>query len=254
LVNLLSAMHDALDTNLTWRQGAEQAVEFFTTQFCDVYLEFAKPVLFDESSSANHKAQVRAVLLVCLETFLRAFHPICPFITEELWQRLPASIRSSDSMSIMTSTYPVSSHFPGLDASHAAKLADEGFEHVLATLSTFRSTLDQHKGRHSNGVEPELIVIVCPTGNMHELFSSVAKQLAFIMRVPLHQLKIVLPTHAGQQAEVWHFVAHVMSGLHELISTLQFYFLELICGYTYIFYSGHGISGRCLTNSIQPPG
>ena len=60
---------------------------FFWTEFCDVYLELTKSVLDGDDQKA--KVATRAVLLHVLDASLRLLHPLCPFITEELWQQLP---------------------------------------------------------------------------------------------------------------------------------------------------------------------
>ena len=79
---------------------------FFLYDFCDVYLELVKPVLNSNESTDSQKQCVRATLFSCLEIYLRLAHPIMPFVTEELWQRLPSIALVSTSQSIMTSVYP----------------------------------------------------------------------------------------------------------------------------------------------------
>ena len=54
--------------------------------FCDWYIEFSKPILF-EGSEAD-KAETRATLGWVLGQLLHILHPIMPFITEEIWQNL----------------------------------------------------------------------------------------------------------------------------------------------------------------------
>ncbi len=57
--------------------------------FCDWYIEFSKPILFDGSDS--EKAETRKTLGWVLGQLLHALHPIMPFITEEIWQNLTSS-------------------------------------------------------------------------------------------------------------------------------------------------------------------
>jgi len=65
--------------------GAVNAArEFFWSEFCDWYLEFIKPRFLDPKSAPT----ARSVLSLCLDQILRLFHPIVPFITEALWERL----------------------------------------------------------------------------------------------------------------------------------------------------------------------
>jgi valyl-tRNA synthetase len=70
---------------------------FFWSELCDWYLELVKRRVYDESNPEG-RATARAVLHEVLDVSLRLLHPIMPFITEELWARLPN--RQSDSVMI----------------------------------------------------------------------------------------------------------------------------------------------------------
>ncbi|MCC6646616.1 MAG: valine--tRNA ligase [Polyangiaceae bacterium] len=60
---------------------------FFWTDLCDWFLELSKPALYGDDGPARRETQ--AVAAYVLEVALRALHPLAPFVTEELWQRLP---------------------------------------------------------------------------------------------------------------------------------------------------------------------
>ncbi|WP_026375971.1 valine--tRNA ligase [Aestuariibacter salexigens] len=62
--------------------------EFTWNQFCDWYLELSKPVLNSDASTDAQKRGTRHTLVNVLESLLRLMHPIMPFITEEIWQRV----------------------------------------------------------------------------------------------------------------------------------------------------------------------
>ncbi|MET0282655.1 MAG: valine--tRNA ligase [Steroidobacteraceae bacterium] len=66
--------------------AATALYEFTWHEFCDWYLELAKPVLQGEDESAA--AGTRRTLLTVLEALLRALHPLMPFITDEIWRRV----------------------------------------------------------------------------------------------------------------------------------------------------------------------
>ena len=80
--------------------------EFTWNQFCDWYLELTKPVIF-KGSEAQQRA-TRKTLVDVLETLLRLMHPIMPFITETIWQRVVPLTAAADNKadSIMLSAFP----------------------------------------------------------------------------------------------------------------------------------------------------
>ncbi len=68
--------------------AATALYEFTWYEFCDWYLELTKPVLQSDASTEAQKRGTRRTLVTMLEALLRALHPIMPFITEEIWQRV----------------------------------------------------------------------------------------------------------------------------------------------------------------------
>ena len=77
--------------------AAQAIYEFTWYEFCDWYLEFCKPVLQPDASSDAARRGTRRTLLETLETLLRLLHPLMPFITEEIWQRVaPRAGRTGD--------------------------------------------------------------------------------------------------------------------------------------------------------------
>ena len=66
-------------------RACERLYHFFWGELCDWYIELSKPVLLGH----GERPRVAEVLLTVLEASLRLLHPVMPFLTEELWQRLP---------------------------------------------------------------------------------------------------------------------------------------------------------------------
>src|SRR5262249_61486363 len=68
--------------------AASALYQFLWHEFCDWYLEMAKLSLY-QPESPGRRARTQATLVRVLEATLRLLHPFMPFITEEIWQRLP---------------------------------------------------------------------------------------------------------------------------------------------------------------------
>ena len=79
--------------------------EFTWHEYCDWYVEFSKALLQSDSASPSAKAGVRHTLITTLETLLRALHPVAPFISEEIWQRVRPIVGAAHD-SIMQTQFP----------------------------------------------------------------------------------------------------------------------------------------------------
>jgi len=80
------------------------AYNFWQYELCDVFIELAKPALYGDDAAVQRAT--RDTLWICLESGLRLLHPFMPFVTEELWQRLPRRPGQEISPSIMKAAYP----------------------------------------------------------------------------------------------------------------------------------------------------
>ncbi|APX94375.1 valine--tRNA ligase [Halomonas sp. 1513] len=89
---------------------ASQALyEFVWNEYCDWYLELSKPVLWDEAAASEAKRGTRRTLVRVLEAILRLAHPMMPYISEEIWQRvapLAGKAAGDGSDSIMNQPWP----------------------------------------------------------------------------------------------------------------------------------------------------
>ncbi|HKZ01967.1 MAG TPA: valine--tRNA ligase, partial [Pyrinomonadaceae bacterium] len=90
LSRLNKTAHDvrlALD-NYQFHEAVQTLYHFFWDDFCDWYIELSKQEVTAEAETAR-RAESRTRLLSVLEQALRLLHPFMPYITEELWLRLP---------------------------------------------------------------------------------------------------------------------------------------------------------------------
>jgi valyl-tRNA synthetase len=95
---------DALE-GYRFHEAAHVVYHFFWGEFCDWYIEWVKPQL----AADNREAAIATWrnLFAVFEAALRLLHPFMPFLTEELWHKLP---QRSGAKSIALETYPVSRH------------------------------------------------------------------------------------------------------------------------------------------------
>ena len=85
--------------------AAQAIYEFTWNEYCDWYLEFAKTTLTDDRAGDAKRRGTRRTLVRVLEALLRLAHPLIPFITEELWQRI-AGAAGREGETIMRQSYP----------------------------------------------------------------------------------------------------------------------------------------------------
>ena len=77
--------------------------DFWKKELADYYLEAMKPVM--KGTDEQAKKAALNTLYICLDYSLKMLHPIMPYITEELWQRLP-HIKGSQAESIVIAQFP----------------------------------------------------------------------------------------------------------------------------------------------------
>jgi valyl-tRNA synthetase len=84
---------------------ARDLYEFVWNDYCDWYIELSKAVLYSDDCPAESKRAARHTLIHVLEAILRLLHPIMPYITEELWQRV-APVAGVEGETVMRCRYP----------------------------------------------------------------------------------------------------------------------------------------------------
>lgn len=113
--------------------------DFTWHHYCDWYLEFTKPILY-HSKDELLKNGARFSLLSILEELLRVFHPIIPYITEEIWQKTYSVLNTSNNnTSIMVQSYP---SFDRTLVNEKAEQAVTWIKQFIIGIRTIRSEMN----------------------------------------------------------------------------------------------------------------
>ncbi|HZS07327.1 MAG TPA: valine--tRNA ligase [Blastocatellia bacterium] len=110
-----------------FHEAAGKLYHFFWNDFCDWYIELAKPYVTAAELSPENTA-VRRRIIYILERSLRLLHPLMPFITEELWQRLP---HRGETISL--------AEFPRPNAAQVDEHAEREMETVIELVTKLRN-------------------------------------------------------------------------------------------------------------------
>ena len=124
--------------------ASQSLYEFFWNDYCDWFLEFSKPVLWDDNASDERKRGTHHTLVSVLEAALRMLHPFMPFITEEIWQRA-APLLGEHKASIMLASYPQIADFDA--ATPAVNESIECVQALIGATRTLRSDMNLSPGQ-----------------------------------------------------------------------------------------------------------
>ena len=122
-------VENALDA-YKFNEAANAAYQFVWHEFCDWYLEAAKPALYGKDQVRLRDA-ARQVLWTALRDILILLHPFTPFVTEEIWSKLPGTQGS-----IMRSSFPHTEY--GVDAG-ALAAAEQHMGLVMEIVTAIRN-------------------------------------------------------------------------------------------------------------------
>ncbi|MFA5701747.1 MAG: class I tRNA ligase family protein, partial [Desulfuromonas sp.] len=127
-----------------FNEAANILYAFTWHEFCDWYIELIKGALYGDDVGARYSAQ--ATLYTVLERLLRLLHPITPFITEEIWQKIPGN---RPVPSIMLSSYPQGD---GLFIDPEGSATMEQVMEVIRAIRNIRGEMDVPPGRKISAV------------------------------------------------------------------------------------------------------
>jgi valyl-tRNA synthetase len=197
-----------------FHEAVQTLYHFFWDDFCDWYIELTKSdVIAEEPSLVRDEARTR--LLTVLEQALRLLHPFMPYITEELWQRLPGThkqllhpaYRGADP-TIMLAAYPEGK----------AELIDERAEaemqaliDLISRVRNIRSEMNIKPG------EPVPVLIGSPDEKLRSVFSANANQISRLVRASELSIKARLEAPRASARAVLTGGAEVAVPLEGLI-------------------------------------
>ena len=127
--------------NYKFGDAQQAAYAYWMNDLCDVYLELIKPVVYNKSEdNKENRWTAQAALWVSIEAGLRILHPMMPFVTEELWQRLPGrgTLGDSEPESIMLAK------FPECNEAYKDLVIEESMETTMKIVRACRSLRQQY--------------------------------------------------------------------------------------------------------------
>merc|ERR1711892_301776 len=158
-------------TEYNFPQATTALCNFWLYELCDVYLEYLKPVFQGSVSSAVLTA--RTVLYTCLDSGLRLISPFMPFISEELFQRLPRW-SSKEPPSIMVTPFPTSTNSPYRNTAVEAEV-----ELVQKIVGVVRSTRADYNIPSKTKTQLFLKVFCPTTTKIVKQYTSTVATLAY---------------------------------------------------------------------------
>ncbi len=155
-----------VEGNFRFNDALKSVYEFIWNDFCDWYIEMSKSVLF--GNDAERKASVQQVLLSCLDTALRILHPFMPFVTEEIWQKLPGS-----------EGFLMQSSFPEADMSRVNATLEQEISELMEAVRVIRNM------RASANISPakKLTVRVVDNGNLSKVYTKQVQMISALSGV-----------------------------------------------------------------------
>ena len=160
-----------------FHEAVQTLYHFFWDDFCDWYIELSKSDVTAEEPSQK-RTDARSRLLTVLEQALRLLHPFMPYITEELWQRLPGhkplhQAYTGASSTIMLTAYPICSQVMTDDR------AERDMSAIIDLISRVRNIRAEMNIKPAERIP---ILIGCPDEELRNTFLSARDQIARLVR------------------------------------------------------------------------
>ncbi|MFW8566445.1 valine--tRNA ligase [Orrella sp. 11846] len=189
LQNLKAQVHKGF-ADYRFDNIANALYHFVWDEYCDWYLELAKVQL--QSEDPKVQAGCRQTLITVLDEILRLLHPITPFITEELWQRVSVVAHTrapNEQTSLCVQSYPaVQTAFIDHEAEEAFQILKSRIEAIRVLRSEMQIPPSQRVPLYAQGAQDSL--------------SAHAPYLASLGRLSEVEIVDVLPDEPGAPVQV----------------------------------------------------
>jgi valyl-tRNA synthetase len=169
-------LNTAID-NYEFHEAVQTLYHFFWDDFCDWYIELAKAEVTAEQESAS-RTEARTRLLTVLEQALRLLHPFMPYITEELWQRLPGDKQLHAAYAGAEPTVMLTA-YPEFRAHLMDEKAESEMQAIIELISRVRNIRSEMNIKPAERIP---IVVGSPDENLRSVFLSSQDQIARLVR------------------------------------------------------------------------
>jgi len=144
LAHLTERVTKSID-EFAFGEASRDLYGFFWNDFCDWYIELAKGRL---AGGAEERQVVQQTLIFVLDNALRLLHPLMPYISEEIWQKLPIHDSTDSNPALIVAAWP--------DPADFAQLRDHGAERRVELLKVVVSALRSTRARYQISPRTEL--------------------------------------------------------------------------------------------------
>jgi valyl-tRNA synthetase len=169
---------DAIE-NYRFHEAVQTIYHFFWDDFCDWYIELTKA---DVTATADSpaRASARGRVLTVLEQALRLLHPFMPFITEELWQRLPGvGARQLHPAYRHAEPTVMLAEYPRADAALIDVRAEAEMQALIELISRVRNIRAEMNIKPGETVP---VLVGVPDDSLRAVFAAGAQQIARLVR------------------------------------------------------------------------
>lgn len=164
--------------------AAQKVYDFIWNEYCDWYIEMAKPRLYGEDEA--DKSVVLFVLIKVLRNMLKLLHPFMPFITEEIWGNLPGAQKD---------VLLIKARWPKYDENQNYPIAEEKIELIMDITREIRNI----RAEADTPPSKKLKAIIVSAGKEFEYIETgnrFIKNLANISEITLKNKKKDIPEDA----------------------------------------------------------